>query len=121
MAVRLTGVTPDRSEGPVRWTCALVNNMPVASFGATERQFIGLLDAGSGCDTVALTRYAMAGVPRGERIAARSAAESRPRATIPRRPPDLLVVPASTPSESRTEAEPYWSDLHGLLKWGSEN
>ena len=67
MGVRLAG-TPDRSEGPVRWRCALVNNMPDAAFGATERQFIGLLDAGSGCQTVELSRHTMTGVPRGERI-----------------------------------------------------
>ena len=121
MGVRLTGATPDRREGPVRWTCALVNNMPDAAFGATERQFVGLLDAGSGRETVALTRYAMAGVPRGERIAARIAAEYRPLDDIMSDPPDLLVVTGSNPIESRIEDEPYWSDLHGLLKWGSEN
>jgi homoserine O-succinyltransferase len=121
VGVRLTGTTPDRSEGPVRWTCALVNNMPDAAFGATERQFVGLLDAGSGCETVALTRYAMAGVPRGERIAARIAAEYRPVDDIVSDPPDLLVVTGSNPIESRIEDEPYWADLHGLLKWGSEN
>jgi homoserine O-succinyltransferase/O-acetyltransferase len=121
VGVRLTGTAPDRSEGPVRWTCALVNNMPDAAFGATERQFVGLLDAGSGCETVALTRYAMAGVPRGERIAARIAAEYRPIDDIMSDPPDLLVVTGSNPIESRIEDEPYWSDLHGLLKWGSES
>src|ERR1700749_2006245 len=109
MAVRLTGTAPDRSEGPVRWTCALVNNMPDAAFGATERQFVGLLDAGSGCETVAMTRYAMAGVPRGERIAARIAAEYRPIDDIMSDPPDLLVVTGSNPLQARIEAEPYWS------------
>ncbi len=126
MGVRLAGAVdpgaaPDRAEGPVQWTCALVNNMPDAAFGATERQFVGLLDAGSGCETVALTRYFMAGVPRGERIRARIAAEYRPIDDITADPPDLLVVTGSNPIESRIENEPYWSDLHGLLKWGSEN
>ena len=49
------------ADGPAQWTCALVNNMPDAAFGATERQFVGLLDAASGCETVVLTRYTMAG------------------------------------------------------------
>jgi homoserine O-succinyltransferase len=115
------GAAADGAEGPVRWTCALVNNMPDAAFGATERQFVGLLDAGSGCETVALTRHTMAGVPRGERIRARIAAEYRPLDDITSDPPDLLVVTGANPIESRIEDEPYWSDLHGLLKWGSEN
>ena len=51
MGVRLAGAldlgtATDGAEGPVGWTCALVNNMPDAAFGATERQFVGLLDAG---------------------------------------------------------------------------
>jgi homoserine O-succinyltransferase/O-acetyltransferase len=118
--VRLDGaLDPGAAEGPVR--CALVNNMPDAAFGATERQFVGLLDAGSGCETVALTRHTMAGVPRGERIRARIAAEYRPLEDIISDPPDLLVVTGSNPIESRIEDEPYWSDLHGLLKWSSEN
>src|SRR5271167_4846078 len=126
MGVRLAGAldpgaAPDGAEGPVRWRCALVNNMPDAAFGATERQFVGLLEAGSGCETVALTRHAMAGVPRGERVRARIAAEYRPLEDVFSDPPDLLVVTGSNPIESRIEDEPYWSDLHGLLKWASEN
>ena len=115
------GVAQDGAEGPVRWTCALVNNMPDSAFGATERQFVSLLDAGSGCETVVLTRYTMAGVPRGERIRARIAAEYRPLEDIASDPPDLLVVTGSNPIESRIEDEPYWSDLRELLRWGSEN
>jgi homoserine O-succinyltransferase/O-acetyltransferase len=124
MGVRLAGAprsTADGAEGPVRWTCALVNNMPDAAFGATERQFVGLLEAGSGCQTVALTRHSMAGVPRGERIRARIAAAYRPLDDVFSDPPDLLVVTGSNPIESRIEDELYWADLHGLLKWGSEN
>ncbi len=69
-------------------------------------------------DTIALTRHTMAGVPRGERIQAQIAAEYRPLEKIFTDPPDLLVVTGSNPIESRIEDEPYWSDLHGLLKWG---
>jgi len=115
------GVRPDGAVGPGRWTCALVNNMPDAAFNATERQFVGLLDAGSGSETVVLTRHTMAGVPRDERTRNRIAAEYRPLDDIFSDPPDLLVVTGSNPIESRIEDEPYWSDLHGLLKWGSEN
>src|ERR1700746_1900067 len=105
------GALPDAAEGSVRWKCALVNNMPDAAFGATERQFEGLLNAGSGSETVVVTRHTMVGVPRGERIWARIAAEYRPLEAIPANPPDLLIVPGSDPIESRIEDEPYWSDL----------
>jgi len=126
VGVRLVGAldagpAPDGAEGPARWRCALVNNMPDAAFCATERQFLGLLDAGSRRETVAVTRYAMAGVPRSERIQARIAADYRPLDDITSDPPDLLVVTGSNPIERRIEDEPYWSDLHGLLKWGTEN
>src|ERR1700761_9328217 len=117
----LDPAAPDGAGGPVRWRCALVNNMPDAAFSATERQFVGLLEAGSGGETVVVTRHTMAGVPRGERSRTRIAAESRPLDDVIADPPDLLVVTGSNPIESRIEDEPYWSDLHGLLKWGSEN
>jgi homoserine O-succinyltransferase/O-acetyltransferase len=114
VGVRLTGPRKRRK-------CAVVNNMPDAAFNATERQFVGLVEAGAGCEAVAVTRHTMPGVPRGEKIQARIAADYRPLDDILSDPPDLLVVTGSNPIESRIEDEAYWSDLHGLLKWGSEN
>ncbi len=115
------GARPAAAEWPQRLKCALVNNMPDAAFCATERQFVSLLEAGSGCDAVVLSRHTMTGVPRGERIRARIAAEYRPLADITSDPPDLLVVTGSNPVEFRIEQEPYWSDLCGLLRWASDN
>jgi homoserine O-succinyltransferase len=115
------GTAPDATQGSARWKCALVNNMPDTAFCATERQFAGLLDAGSGCETVTLSLHTVAGVPRGERIRARIAAEYRPLEDLRSDPPDLLVVTGANPLESRIEDEPYWSDLCDLLRWGSEN
>jgi homoserine O-succinyltransferase len=115
------GAPPAGAEGPAPLQCALVNNMPDAAFCATERQFLGLLEAGSRRKTVAVTRYTMAGVPRGERTRARIAAAYRPLGDITWEAPDLLLVTGSNPIESRIEDEPYWSDLCGLLRWASEN
>ena len=120
MSVQLAGMA-DGTMGAARWRVALVNNMPDAAFGATERQFVGLLDAGAGCNTVTISRHTMPGVPRGERIRDRIAASYRHLDDIMSSPPDVLVVTGSNPIESRIEDEAYWSDLHGMLKWGSEN
>jgi homoserine O-succinyltransferase/O-acetyltransferase len=126
VAVRLapaatpSGATSGRTDG-VRWTCAFVNNMPDGAFEATERQFLGLLDAGSGTDEIEVRRYALAGVPRGERIAALIASDYSPPAAIRHHPPDLLIVTGSNPLEERIEDEPYWADLADLLSWGTEN
>ena len=49
-----------------RLTCAFVNNMPDGAFDATERQFLGLLEEGSGSTVIDVRRYTVAGVPRGE-------------------------------------------------------
>ena len=103
---------------PVRWKCALVNNMPDGAFGATERQYLDLLDAGSGCEAIEVSRHTMVGIPRGERTAARIAEEYSPLEEIWQDPPDLLIVTGSNPLAPQIEDEPYWSDLVELLSWG---
>ena len=67
----------DEPAGPAggeRWTCAFVNNMPDGAFDATERQYLGLLEAGSGDQTIEVRLHTLEKVPRGERVAARIAA-----------------------------------------------
>jgi homoserine O-succinyltransferase len=125
--VRLLGgpVGPEAGAGaavaPARWTCALVNNMPDGAFVATEGQFLDLLGAASGADIVEVRRYTMEGVPRGERTEEHIAAGYGPATDIGRHPPDLLIVTGSEPVEEAIEDEPYWAELAGLLKWGSEH
>ncbi len=109
----------DPSTGPARWTCAFVNTMPDGAFEDTERQFLELLDVASGCDTVAVTRYALAGVPRGERVAARIAGQYRPAADMKADPPDLVVLTGANPVEDHLTDEPYWAELADLLTWSS--
>lgn len=112
--------SPSGSQSP-RWVCAFVNNMPDAAFEATERQFLGLLEAGSGCDLVEVRRFTMDGVPRNEETAGRIAADYLPYDTIRATPLDLLVVTGSNPIEPRIQDEPYWGDLEDLLWWGRTN
>jgi homoserine O-succinyltransferase len=101
------------------WTCAFVNNMPDGAFESTERQFVGLLEAGSGSAIVDVKRFAMAGVPRGEKAATRIAEQYGPMEAIRLDPPDLLIVTGSNPLEERISDEPYWDELADLLTWGS--
>ena len=120
MAVRLFQAATTRPD-PVDWTCAFVNNMPDGAFDATERQFLDLLETGSGPEVIAVRRYALAGVPRGERVAARIATDYMPVETMLQDRPDLLIVTGSNPVEERMEDEPYWTDLSDLLTWGSDH
>jgi homoserine O-succinyltransferase/O-acetyltransferase len=100
-----------------RWTCALVNNMPDGAFDATERQFLGILDAGSGENVLEVRRFTMGGVPRGERTTARIGEEYSPLTDIYVDPPDLLLVTGSNPIETDIRDELYWDDLVELLTW----
>jgi homoserine O-succinyltransferase/O-acetyltransferase len=104
-----------------RLSCAFVNNMPDGSFDATERQFLGLLDAGSGADVIEVRRYAMDGIPRQDQTAKRIAEEYLSWTNIRESPPDVLVVTGSNPIELQIEDEPYWDDLAQLLSWARTN
>ncbi len=127
MPVRLAraeGADPDATHGqapPARWVCAFVNNMPDGAFDATERQYLDLLDAGSGPEVVEVRRFTMPDVPRGPRTAARIAEEYLPFESVREGSPDLLIVTGSNPLAPRIQDEPYWEDLAGLLSWGREH
>ena len=110
----------NRVESSVHLTCALVNNMPDGAFDATERQYLGLIDEGSGSNVIELRRYAMPGVPRGEQTSARIAEQYLPFNNIYLDSPDFLIVTGSNPIEARIEDELYWSDLVTLLSWARE-
>jgi homoserine O-succinyltransferase len=95
--------------------------MPDTAFDQTERQFLDLLDVGTGDDIVDVQRYALAGVPRGERTAARIRKEYAPVEDIRRDVPDLLIMTGSNPIEEMMEDEPYWDEMVEMLTWAKEN
>ncbi len=124
MTVRLAPVSGDGNDsgdGSPELSCAFINNMPDGAFDATERQFLGLLEAGSGSNTIEVRRFAMAGVPRGEQTARRIAEQYLPLADIYMKPPDVLIVTGSNPIEDHIEDEPYWADLVELLTWARKH
>lgn len=110
----------DNGERRARISCALVNNMPDGAFDATERQYLGLLDEGSGLHTVDVRRYTLAGVPRGRQTSERIAVEYLPLVNIYLDPPDVLIVTGSNPLETHLEDEEYWADLVELLSWAQQ-
>jgi homoserine O-succinyltransferase len=95
---------------------AFVNNMPDGAFNATERQFLGLLDAGSGELGVEVRPYSLAGVPRGEVVARRIAAEYRPLAELWASRPDAVIVTGSNPLAPTLAEEPYWAELARVIE-----
>jgi homoserine O-succinyltransferase/O-acetyltransferase len=107
-------------DGLTHLTCAFVNNMPDGAFDATERQFLGLLEQGSGPRGIDVRRYTMPGVPRGEQTSARIAEQYFPFSDIYLEPPDILIVTGSNPIEEHIQDEEYWEDLAELLLWSQE-
>jgi len=102
-----------------RWTCALVNNMPDGAFAQTERQFLELLDVGSGAQGLDVRLYTMAGVTRGRDTARRIAERYTPFADLFGHPPRLLIVTGANPVEPVLEDEAIWTDMVHLLTWAS--
>ena len=103
------------------WKLALVNNMPDGAFDTTERQYVDLLEEGSGADEIEVRRYTMLGVPRGEGTSARIGDEYFPVSDIYLDPPNFLIVTGSNPIEARIQDELYWIDLVELLTWAREH
>jgi homoserine O-succinyltransferase len=95
--------------------------MPDGAFDATERQYVGLLEAATGSDEIELRRYTMSGVPRGDQTSARIAEEYLPLTGIYLEPPDVLIITGSNPIETHIQDELYWEDLVELLTWSQKN
>ncbi len=97
--------------------CAFVNNMPDPAFAATERQFLGLLDAGARAALVEVRRYAFAALPRGPKVGAYQADEYFPIDELWDGEADIVIVTGSEPLADRLDAEPYWPETIRVLDW----
>jgi homoserine O-succinyltransferase len=95
--------------------------MPDGAFDATERQYVGLLEDGSGATELEVRRYTMDGVPRGKQTSQRIADEYFPLTDIYLHPPDFLIVTGSNPIEVQIRDELYWADLAELLTWSRQH
>jgi homoserine O-succinyltransferase/O-acetyltransferase len=78
-------------------TIGLVNNMPDAACGATERQFLKLLRAASSDVVVLLKLFSIAAVPRSEITRAELAGRYRDISELWNAPLDGLIVTGTEP------------------------
>jgi homoserine O-succinyltransferase len=108
-------------------TIGLVNNMPVAAFQATERQFVSLLNSASEGIAVRLLLYTLPGGSRtqpGGPSAGRYASvetlwaheEAGP---IPHL--DALIVTGAEPIRPDLRDEAYWESFTRLVDWARAN
>jgi homoserine O-succinyltransferase len=96
---------------------ALVNNMPDAALAATERQFVGLVEASRGELTVRMDFYALSGVPRSAETRIAMAQRYGALDDLIAAAPDMLIVTGAEPRAADLVDEPYWSELTRLIDW----
>ncbi|HXU25509.1 MAG TPA: homoserine O-succinyltransferase, partial [Tepidiformaceae bacterium] len=103
----------------------LVNNMADAAMGATETQFLTLLEAAAGDDPVYVTLYALPEVerkPSGQRrVRSFYASIEELWEQSPEQTPDGLIVTGREPLRSDLREEAYWPSFLRLIDWAQEN
>ena len=95
----------------------LINNMPDAALEATERQFLGLIDAAADGLVVRLTLYALPDVPRTDSGRRHVSSVYSGLDDLWDRHLDGLIVTGTEPRAPNLRDEPYWGSLTSLLEW----
>jgi homoserine O-succinyltransferase/O-acetyltransferase len=112
------GVHAGGSDG--RLDIAFVNNMPDSALGATETQFVRLIEAASAEVPVRLLRFTLPMLTRGE-IAARHIHDRYlPLDALWDTRPAAVIITGCEPRSADLSAEPYWGELSRLLEWSRE-
>jgi homoserine O-succinyltransferase/O-acetyltransferase len=103
----------------------LVNNIGDAAMGATEEQFLTLLEAAAGDMLVLVTLYAMPEVerkPLGQRrVGSFYWSIEQLWEQLPEQHPDGLIVTGREPVTSDLREEAYWPSLTRILAWTQEH
>jgi homoserine O-succinyltransferase/O-acetyltransferase len=99
----------------------IVNNMPDASFLATERQFKELLDRALGSQPVRWHLYALDGIARGESAAQHLTSHYRNVEALLHEKLDGLIVTGCEPKAASLADEPYWTSLTRVIDWAADN
>jgi homoserine O-succinyltransferase len=108
-----------RFAGRTSLTIGLVNNMPDAAMAATERQFLGLLQAAAGAVEIELRLFAVESLPRGERVRALMAGRYEGAEALADAELDGLVVTGAEPRAADLELEPYWPAMAQVIDWSA--
>jgi len=119
---RTTAAPPRLRAGAVETIeIGLINNMPDAALEQTERQFIGLLNAGAGERRIRLTMFSLPEVTRAG--AARERVELRyaPIEELWDSRLDGLIVTGTEPRAPDLRDEPYWQTLTKIIDWADAN
>ena len=95
----------------------LVNNMPDAAVRATERQFLGLLDAASGDIDVRLRFFSLTDVPRSDAARELFVRDYGTVDELWASSLDGLIVTGAEPRTPELLDEPYWRELTRLIDW----
>jgi homoserine O-succinyltransferase len=99
----------------------LVNNMPDAALEATERQFLGLLDAAAGDTPVRLKLFSLPDVPRSEPGRNYLNGKYSDIGDLWDAQLDGLIVTGTEPRAPALADEPYWRSLTKLIDWAEDN
>jgi homoserine O-succinyltransferase/O-acetyltransferase len=103
----------------------LVNNMPDKAMGATEHQFLTLLEAAAGDMLVYFTLYALPDVKRQpssqRRVGSFYFGIEQLWEQPPEQYPDGLIVTGREPLTADLREEAYWPSLKRVLAWTQEH
>jgi len=103
-----------------RLDVVLVNNMPDSALGATETQFVRLIEAASAEVPVRLLRFTLPTLTRGD-IAARHIHDRYlPLDALWETHPAALIITGCEPRSPDLTGEPYWGELSHLLEWARD-
>lgn len=105
--------------GP-RLDIALVNNMPDGALIQTDRQFAGLLRAGTSVG-LSLRHYTLPDIRRGPAAAEYIERNYLPISALFDSRPAAVVITGCEPHASDLTREPYWDCLARVLEWAREN
>jgi homoserine O-succinyltransferase len=111
----------DRGWAPNRIHIGLINNMPDAALEATERQFIGLLEAAAKNVLVHLHLYSLPEIRRGDRATAHTKGFYRGIDSMWHAPLDALIITGAEPKAPDLRQEPYWRSLIQVVDWARDN
>jgi len=112
--------TTRRGSRPTCVDIGLVNNMPDAALGATQRQFHALLRAAADDIDVQLTLYTLPEVPRTD-FGREQVSRYSDLRDLWKSHHDGLIVTGTEPRAADLRDEPFWESLTNVLEWAESH